>query len=130
MPLLRRLAGAELSQHVDVTSTNFVARSGVEAGQSTSIPDYDDFVRHTNTIFDGLRVARSGSTSAQVAQVIYEAANDTGHRLRYLATEDIAPLVRARRESSEEAYMALMRANFAPETTACRTSTPGQVLIP
>lgn len=103
-----------------VTSTSFVARSAVEAEQSLSIADYDEFVRHTSAVFDRLREARSGSNSAQVAQAIFEAANDTSNRLRYLATDDIAPLVRARRESSEQAYMALMRANFAPQESSLR----------
>jgi hypothetical protein len=46
-----------------------------------------------------------------VAGVIYEAASDGTDRLRYVAT---APLVRARRETSEDDYIALMRATFTP----------------
>ncbi|MNJ79437.1 hypothetical protein D3C77_774560 [compost metagenome] len=54
------------------------------------------------------------ASSEDVARVILQAANDRSDRLRYVATEDIQPLVRARRETSEEAYMALMRERLMP----------------
>ena len=38
------------------------------------------------------------SSSFAPARVIFEAATDSTDRLRYVATEDIAPLVQARRE--------------------------------
>ncbi|SEK55246.1 hypothetical protein SAMN05444354_101860 [Stigmatella aurantiaca] len=36
----------------------------------------------------------------------------TGGRLRYVATDGIQPLVKMRRETSEEAYLAFMRERF------------------
>jgi len=98
-----------------VISTNFGQRSGVESALNGTLADYDAFVAHTLGVFAGLRAARL-ATEESVAQVIYDAATDGTGRLRYLATEDIKPLVSARRETSEENYIAFMRARFAPKT--------------
>jgi NAD(P)-dependent dehydrogenase (short-subunit alcohol dehydrogenase family) len=97
-----------------VLSTQFGARMVAEQSQLPAAPaDYDDFVAGTNKVFDGLRSARLAS-SEDVAQVIFEAASDGSDRLRYVATQDILPLVKARRETSEEQYMAFMRSTFTP----------------
>jgi NAD(P)-dependent dehydrogenase (short-subunit alcohol dehydrogenase family) len=94
-----------------VVTTEFGARSAAEAAQSTPPADYAAFVHGTLKVFEGLRAARL-ATSEDVAQVIFEAATDGSDRLRYVATQDIEPLVRARRETSEDAYIAMMRAKF------------------
>jgi NAD(P)-dependent dehydrogenase (short-subunit alcohol dehydrogenase family) len=94
-----------------VVSTRFGERSGTEASQNAPLPDYDAFVAHTNEAFARLRGARL-ATEEDVARVIYGAATDGTTRLRYVATQDIEPLVKARREESEEAYIGLMRSRF------------------
>jgi NAD(P)-dependent dehydrogenase (short-subunit alcohol dehydrogenase family) len=94
-----------------VVSTNFGKRSGDEASQIGALPDYDKFVAESSAIFAGLRAQRL-ATEEDVARVIYEAATDGTQRLRYVATEDIKPLVSARRETSEDAYIELMRSRF------------------
>ena len=94
-----------------VLSTGFNKRSGAEAGQVNAVADYDAFVGHTGQVFAGL-VANASATEEDVAKVIFEAATDGTDRLRYVATEDIAPLVQARRETSEDSYWALMRSRF------------------
>ncbi len=38
-------------------------------------------------------------------------------QLRYQPTDDITPIIKARRESSEAAYIALMRDFFLPQPT-------------
>jgi NAD(P)-dependent dehydrogenase (short-subunit alcohol dehydrogenase family) len=96
-----------------VVSTNFGVRSGAEAAHNDALPDYDQFITKTNNIFAGLRKARL-ATSEQVAKVIFDATTDGTNRLRYVATDDIVPLVKARRETSEEAYIKMMHAQFAP----------------
>jgi NAD(P)-dependent dehydrogenase (short-subunit alcohol dehydrogenase family) len=98
-----------------VLSTNFGRRSGTEAAQNVPLPDYDAFVTHTNAVFAGLRADRLASEE-DVAQVIYQAATDGTSRLRYVATEDIKPLIKARRESSEEGYIAVMHARFGEKS--------------
>ncbi|MCS0496801.1 SDR family oxidoreductase [Ancylobacter sp. MQZ15Z-1] len=95
-----------------VLSTDFGRRSTQEAAGAASIPDYDRFVERTAALFAGLRGERLAS-EADVVEVIYRAASDDSDRLRYVATEDIRPLVAARREGSEEAYMALLRQRFS-----------------
>jgi NAD(P)-dependent dehydrogenase (short-subunit alcohol dehydrogenase family) len=94
-----------------VISTNFGKRSGQEALRSASIADYEGFVTRMNAVFAGLRGERR-ATEADVAKVIFEAATDGTNQLRYVATADILPLVKARRETSEKEYMELMRTRF------------------
>jgi NAD(P)-dependent dehydrogenase (short-subunit alcohol dehydrogenase family) len=94
-----------------VVSTNFGKRSGEEAAQNVALADYDAFVARTNAVFAGLRTARR-ATEVDVAEVIFEAATDGTNQLRYVATADIAPLVKARRETSEQEYIAFMRSRF------------------
>ncbi|MDE3739876.1 MULTISPECIES: SDR family oxidoreductase [Pseudomonas] len=96
-----------------VLDTKFSARLAAEASQVDTPEDYAGFVAAAERVFDGLRANRLAS-SEDVARVILQAANDRSDRLRYVATEDIQPLVRARRETSEEAYMALMRERLMP----------------
>jgi NAD(P)-dependent dehydrogenase (short-subunit alcohol dehydrogenase family) len=102
-----------------VVSTNFGKRSANEAAQNASLKEYDGFVADTNTIFAGLRAARL-ATEEDVARVIFEAATDGTDRLRYVATADIVPLVKARRETSEDEYMAFMRSHFSPKERGAR----------
>jgi NAD(P)-dependent dehydrogenase (short-subunit alcohol dehydrogenase family) len=91
-----------------VVSTNFGKRSAEEAAQNALFKDYDPFVADTNAIFAGLRAARL-ATEEDVAKVIFDATTDGTGQLRYVATADIAPLVKARRETSEQEYIAFMR---------------------
>ncbi|MDC0668876.1 SDR family oxidoreductase [Nannocystis radixulma] len=96
-----------------VLSTNFGQRSGEEAAHAAAISDYDAFLAHAGAVFERLRSDRNLATVDQVADVIFTAATDDSDRLRYVATPDILPLVEARRQTSEEAYMAFMRERFA-----------------
>jgi hypothetical protein len=52
------------------------------------------------------------ATEEDVASVIFEAATDGTDQFRYVATEDIKPLVAARRETSEAGYIKFMRKQF------------------
>jgi NAD(P)-dependent dehydrogenase (short-subunit alcohol dehydrogenase family) len=94
-----------------VVETNFVGRSGQEAAHAPTLPDYDAFAAATATIFAGLKGNRLAS-EADVATVIFEAATDGSDQLRYVATEDIKPLLKARRETSETEYIKFMRSQF------------------
>jgi NAD(P)-dependent dehydrogenase (short-subunit alcohol dehydrogenase family) len=96
-----------------VVNTNFGKRNGAEAAQNASIADYDAFVTRTNAVFAGLRAARL-ATEEGVAKVIFEAATDGTNQLRYVATADIVPLVKARRETSEQEYIGFIRSRFLP----------------
>ncbi|EGY01612.1 oxidoreductase [Nitrospirillum viridazoti Y2] len=98
-----------------VTSTNFGPRSGTEAGGQADLADYRPFVAKLDAFFEGWRNSLAGTTPDGVAEVIYTAATDGTDQLRYVATDDIKPLIAARRETSEEAYMAMMREHFMPK---------------
>jgi NAD(P)-dependent dehydrogenase (short-subunit alcohol dehydrogenase family) len=98
-----------------VTSTDFVKRSGGEAISVQNLLDYAPFVAATSEVFAGLRTSRASATSEEVAAVIFTAATDGTDQLRYIATEDIKPLVAARRETSELDYIAFMRSRVAPK---------------
>jgi NAD(P)-dependent dehydrogenase (short-subunit alcohol dehydrogenase family) len=97
-----------------VLSTGFGARSAAEASSGTAIDDYAPFAAGAAKVFDGLRNSRALATAEHVAGIIFEAATDTSDRIRYVATEDIKPLVAARRETSEDEYLAFMRERFRP----------------
>ncbi|UVF19803.1 SDR family oxidoreductase [Microvirga terrae] len=99
-----------------VTSTRFGERSGGEAARAAVPADYEPFVTAAQEVFAGLRAARADATSDEVAEVIWTAATDGSDRLRYVATDDIKPLVAARRETSEDAYLAFMRERVGPKT--------------
>lgn len=94
-----------------VVSTNFGQRSAAEAGYVNAVADYADFTAATAQVFAGLRQTRLG-TELDVAKVIYQASIDDSEQLRYVATEDIKPLLQARRESCESEYIQLMRSSF------------------
>jgi NAD(P)-dependent dehydrogenase (short-subunit alcohol dehydrogenase family) len=94
-----------------VVSTNFGKRSASEATAVPSLPGYEKFIDGTQRTFEGLRSSRT-TTEQDVAKVIFEAACDRSDRLRYVASEDIKPWVSARRETSEDVYIRLMRSRF------------------
>jgi hypothetical protein len=50
-------------------------------------------------------------------EAIFTAATDGTDQFRYQPTDDISPIIKARRESSEAAYIALMRGFFMPQLT-------------
>ncbi len=104
-----------------VVSTSFGQRSGTEAGQTTPIADYESFVAHTQAVFAGLRSARL-ATSEDVAEVIFRAATDGSDQLRYVATEDIKPLLQRRRETSEAEYIGFMRGRFGASAESERAN--------
>ena len=76
-------------------------------------PGQDDGEALCRQWFANLRSSRS-ATVEDVAKVIFAAATDGTDQLRYVATEDIKPWVKTRRETSEQEYMAVMRSQFMP----------------
>lgn len=106
--------GVKLIEPGGVLETRFGQRSGSEFTSTSTPSDYDEFVAGANAVFDKLRQARGLATSEDVANVIFNAATDGSNQLRYVATEDIMPLVEKRRSSSEAEYMAFMRQHMTP----------------
>lgn len=96
-----------------VTSTKFGERSAAEAGGLGDLPaDYAPFAAHIAEVFAMLRASRGLATQEEVAEVILTAATDGTRQMRYVATEDIKPLIAKRREASEADYRAHMLAMF------------------
>jgi NAD(P)-dependent dehydrogenase (short-subunit alcohol dehydrogenase family) len=96
-----------------VTSTKFGERSAAEAGGLGDLPaDYAPFAAHIAEVFAKLRASRGRATQEEVAEVILTAATDGTRQMRYIATDDIKPLVAKRRETSEAEYRAHMLATF------------------
>lgn len=96
-----------------VLETSFGARSGAESGHVAAPADYEPVSAAGARVFEGLRSIRALATSSDVAEVIFAATSDGSDQLRYVATDDIKPLVTLRRETSEENYMASMREKFS-----------------
>ena len=106
-----------------VLSTGFVARNAAEAGGVEPPADYRDVLSGADAVFGRLRSQRL-ATEGHVAGVIYAAATDGTDQLRYVATDDIQPRVKARRETSEPEYMAFMRSLF--DVRQPRASAPAE----
>jgi len=89
--------------HGGVTETRFPERSAEERADDPAL------MRET---FARMTAARRTS-AGEVAARIFEAATDGSDRLRYLIGDDARGFIRARREMSDEDYVAFMRGHFA-----------------
>lgn len=97
--------------HGGVTSTRFNARTAAGSANDKGLTDYDDFIANTDRAFAAMTSA-SNMNSDDVAKVIYAAATDGSDQLRYLVGDDARGFVKARREMTEDGYMAFMRGKF------------------
>jgi NAD(P)-dependent dehydrogenase (short-subunit alcohol dehydrogenase family) len=107
--------GVKIVEPGGVLDTKFGTRSGAEFSTTSTSPEYDPFIAGASAVFDRMRAERKDATSSDVAKVIFEAATDGSDQLRYVATDDIRPLVEKRRGSSEAEYMAFMREYMTPK---------------
>jgi NAD(P)-dependent dehydrogenase (short-subunit alcohol dehydrogenase family) len=94
-----------------ITSTKFGDRTAREATSLAPPADYDAFVDATRKTYAALMTAARTSAS-DVAEVIFTAATDGTHKLRYFIGVDNPPLIKARREMSEEDYIRFVRATY------------------
>lgn len=93
-------------------TTGFPKRSIGEAA-AFDIPDaYRPYVAEAQEVYQRFRNDAPADALDTIARGIFEATADESDRLRYVLTGDIKPLIAARREKSEEAYMATMRSTF------------------
>jgi NAD(P)-dependent dehydrogenase (short-subunit alcohol dehydrogenase family) len=95
-----------------VLSTDFGKRGAQEAALNSPPSDYGNFLNHVAGVFQKL-LSSGTATEQDVADVIYTAATDGSNQLRYVATDDLKPLLKARRETSEAEYIGLMRSQFS-----------------
>jgi NAD(P)-dependent dehydrogenase (short-subunit alcohol dehydrogenase family) len=94
-----------------ITSTKFGDRTAREAKSLTLPADYNAFVDATRKTFAAMMTAAKTDTP-DVAEVIFTAATDGTGKLRYFVGVDNPPLIKARREMSEEEYMRFVRATY------------------
>lgn len=92
--------------------TNFMARMGGESGSQRSIPDYSPFFKHISQMYAGMGSSADPDAVEKVVESIYAAATDGTDQLRYAPTNDIQPLLEARRGASEQEYRTLTLSVF------------------
>jgi NAD(P)-dependent dehydrogenase (short-subunit alcohol dehydrogenase family) len=92
--------------------TGFPARSGAETSTVEVPPEYLPFIDAARNVFQSFRAGAPSDAVDQIARGIFRAATDRSDRLRYVLSDDIKPMIVARRETSEDAYIAYMRRVF------------------
>lgn len=91
-----------------IGGSRFSASSAERSRALSVIDDYSAFVAEAQRMFQ--MIAKATPAHADViAESIFAAVTDGSDQLRYVVTEDVAPLIRLRRESSEERFMDTMR---------------------
>jgi NAD(P)-dependent dehydrogenase (short-subunit alcohol dehydrogenase family) len=95
-----------------ITSTQFGARTNLEASQLAPPADYNAFVDATKKTYAALLNAAKTDTP-DVAEVIHTAATDGTNKLRYFIGVDNPPLIKARREMTEDDYIHFVRATYS-----------------
>ena len=94
-------------------NTNFMARVGGESGSQQPIEDYAPFVGHIGQVYGAMGSAADPDAVEKVVAAVFAAATDASKQLRYAPTDDIQPMLNARRASSEDAYRSAMLGVFA-----------------
>lgn len=101
-----------------VQSTNFVATVLATMPKAPAPASYNAYVDQITRMFSTEHYPMEPSTEAQVAEAIYAASTNVTSQLRYLAGADTAEKARLRWSTSEDEYMARMRAMFALRPSA------------
>lgn len=88
-------------------ATNFMARVDQESASMEIIPDYLPWLEKVGAMYAGMQGASDKDAVDKVVASIFEAATDGTDQLRYTPTDDIAPILKARRSTSEADYRAI-----------------------
>lgn len=94
-----------------ITSTKFGDRTAKEATPLAPPADYGAFVDATRKTYAKMMTAAKTDTP-EVAGVVFTAATDGTDKLRYFIGVDNPPLIKARREMTEEDYIRFVRATY------------------
>lgn len=92
--------------------TGFPKRSIDENAGNVPPAEYSRMITTMGGIFEKFSHAADKNATDKVVRGIYEAATDNSKQLRYVLTDDIKPLVKARRETSEDEYISSLRGIF------------------
>lgn len=96
-----------------VGKTNFMIRAGQEGAGLQQIGDYLPWLENTGKLYAALQDASDQDALEKVVASIFEASTDGSDQLRYTPTNDIQPMLNARRSTSEAEYRAETLAMFA-----------------
>ena len=94
-------------------STGFVARSGSEGSIVPIDADYYPFLEHISQVYGSMAGGADPDAIRKVAASVFEAVTDGSDRLRYAPTNDVKPILDARRQTSEGQYEIFVRDRFA-----------------
>ncbi|MCF0074312.1 SDR family oxidoreductase [Dyadobacter sp. CY261] len=95
------------------TTTNFI-KTSEEKFSAKPLPEYDEFLGAAFKMFDNLKGMQL-ATAEEVAEVIYEAATDGTHTLRYLiGNEDFKRRVNNRLNLPDQEYIESVREAYLP----------------
>lgn len=93
--------------------TAFMSRSSAEGGSALADADYHPFLQHISQVYGAMAGGSDPDAVEKVAAAIFQAVTDSADRLRYAPTDDIQPLLEARRGLSEDKYQAFVHQLFA-----------------
>lgn len=91
-----------------IGGSNFMATCQDRSKDFPVLPEYAEFMTQMQGMFRSMAAAVPLHADL-IAESVHAAVTDGTDRLRYVVTEDIEPLVRMRRETSEEVFMNSMR---------------------
>ncbi|MCU7697001.1 SDR family oxidoreductase [Acinetobacter sp. AYS6] len=95
--------------------TGFMVRMGKENADVQVIDSYLPFLQYMGKLYGDMAGTSQPDAVEKVVEAIYTAATDGSSQLRYTPTQDIYPLLNARRGTSEEEYRALTLGLFVPQ---------------
>ncbi|RLT99386.1 SDR family oxidoreductase [Ketobacter sp.] len=93
------------------TNTNFFGRSS-DRDNGTGVKDYDAYTKEVFDIMDSIGPA--GSTSADAAKVVYQAATDGSNKLRYASGTDAKAFLLARRLLPDRLFNRSIKISLTP----------------
>ncbi len=100
--------------------TTFYDRAGQEFAFDPALDDYKSFSDEMASFFKSFEGGNLFSAE-DVARVIYTAATDDTHQLRYVAGPDIEPLLNLRNSKPDQDYVDYTRSVFTPNGFGQRT---------
>ncbi|HEY9046403.1 MAG TPA: SDR family oxidoreductase [Ohtaekwangia sp.] len=95
--------------------TGFGTRMGSEIAALKPAEEYIPFLTRIGKLYGGMEGNSDPDAVEKVVAAIYDAALDNTHQLRYTPTNDIAPILKARRSTSEQAYQSFTDSLFLGE---------------
>jgi short-subunit dehydrogenase len=84
--------------------TDFAGRS-LDMAANPELSEYNEMMNKTLAFFGNPERQKGGSTPEQIAEIVYEAATDGKHQLRYVAGEDAKKMFAQRTAAGDQKFM-------------------------